>query len=214
MEGLLVIETFIFVMVMVATLAAIAVRRVRLPYTVGLVLVGLFLSVQRLVATEVELTRELILALFVPPLILEAALCPDFRLLRENLVPILALAVPGVIAATLLIGGLVSFGAGLAFSTAAVFGALIAATDPVAVVQLARSLGVPRCLAVAIGGERLFNDGTAIVVFQIALTAALSGLFNPLDGVGAQAVVRFGSVAEMSVGRVSGGLFRTAGWPP
>jgi len=183
MEGFLVTETFIVLMVMVATLVAIAVRRIRLPYTVSLVLVGLFLSVQRFIAIEVELTPELILAIFVPPLIFEAAFHLDFRLLRENLIPILVLAVPGVIAATLLISGVVSLGTGLAFSTATVFGALIAATDPVAVVQLARSLGVPRRLAVAIEGESLFNDGTAIVVFQIALTAALSGVFHPLAGV-------------------------------
>ena len=195
MEGFLVTETFIVLMVMVATLVAIAVRRIRLPYTVSLVLVGLFLSVQRFVAIDMELTPELILAIFVPPLIFEAAFHLDFRLLRQNLAPILLLAVPGVILTTLLIGGLVSAGTGLLLSTATVFGALIAATDPVAVVQLARHLGVPRRLAVAIEGESLFNDGTAMVVFQIAVTAAISGVFNPLAGLMDFLVVALGGMA-------------------
>jgi CPA1 family monovalent cation:H+ antiporter len=195
MEGFLATETLIVLMVTVATLVAIAVRRIRLPYTVSLVLVGLFLSVQRFLVIEVELTPELILAIFVPPLIFEAAFHLDFRLLRQNLMPILILAVPGVIVATLLIAGVVNLGTGLPLSVSIVFGALIAATDPVAVVHLARSLGVPRRLAVAIEGESLFNDGTSIVVFQIALVAAVSGAFNPMEGMLNFLVVALGGMA-------------------
>jgi CPA1 family monovalent cation:H+ antiporter len=146
------------------------------------------------------------LAIFVPLLIFEAAFHRETRLLRQNLVPILVLAVPGVIAATLLIGGVVSLGTGLAFSTASLFGALIAATDPLAVVQLARSLGVPRRLAVAIEGESLFNDGTAIVVFRIALTAALSDVFHPLPGVLDFLVVALGGMAVVVTGLLSGNV--------
>jgi CPA1 family monovalent cation:H+ antiporter len=156
---------------------AVVVRRVRLPYTVSLVLVGLFISIRRPIAVEV--TPELILSIFVPPLIFEAAFHLDYRLLRKNLASIIMLAVPGVILTTLFVGGMVALGAKLSFATAAVFGALIAATDPVAVVALFRALGVPRQLAAAVEGESLFNDGTAIVVFNIALTAALTGVFDP-----------------------------------
>jgi CPA1 family monovalent cation:H+ antiporter len=181
MEEFLTAEALVIVLVLVATLVAIAVRQIRLPYTVSLVLVGLFISIQRPIAVEV--TPELILAIFVPPLIFEAAFHLDFRLLRSNLTPIIMLAVPGVLLTTLFVGGMVALGAGLSFATAAVFGALIAATDPVAVVALFRTLGVPRQLAAAVEGESLFNDGTAIVVFNIALTAALTGVFDPLGGV-------------------------------
>ena len=174
------IETLIIVLVLVATLVAIAVRRIRLPYTVALVLVGLFITIWHPLA--IELTPELILSLFVPPLIFEAAFHLDFGLLRDNLMPILVLAVPGVLLTTLLVGGMVAAGTGLPLATAAVFGALIAATDPVAVVALFRALGVPGRLAVAVEGESLFNDGTAIVVFKIALAAALSGVFEPMAG--------------------------------
>jgi CPA1 family monovalent cation:H+ antiporter len=75
-----------------------------------------------------------------------------------------------------------ALGAGVAIGTAAVFGALIAATDPVAVVSLFRALGVPRTLALTVEGESLFNDGTAIVIFRIALAAVLTGTFDPLTG--------------------------------
>ncbi len=181
MEEFLGTQTIIVLLVVVATLVAIVGRRIRLPYTVSLVLVGLFISIQR--PLDVEITPELIMVIFVPPLIFEAAFHLDFRMLRDNLAPIMVLAVPGVILTTLLVGGIVALGAGLPLGATFVFGALIAASDPVAVIALFRALGVPHRLAVAVEGESLFNDGTAIVVFQIALVAALSGVFDPLTGV-------------------------------
>ena len=181
MEEFLTAEALVIALLLVASLVAIAVRRIRLPYTVSLVLVGLFISAQRPLAVRV--TPELILSIFVPPLIFEAAFHLDYRLLRVNLGPIIMLAVPGVLITTLFVGGAVALGTGLPFVVAVVFGALIAATDPVAVVALFRALGVPRQLAAAVEGESLFNDGTAIVVFNIALTAALTGAFDPVAGV-------------------------------
>jgi CPA1 family monovalent cation:H+ antiporter len=201
MEEFLTIEALVIVLVLVATLVAVVVRRIRLPYTVSLVLVGLFISIQRPVAIEV--TPELILSIFVPPLIFEAAFHLDYRLLRKNLASIIMLAVPGVILTTLFVGGMVALGARLSFATAAVFGALIAATDPVAVVALFRALGVPRELAAAVEGESLFNDGTAIVVFNIALTAALTGVFDPAAGLFDFLRVAFGG---MGVGLALGWL--------
>lgn len=181
MEEFITIETLIIELVLVATLVAIVVGRIRLPYTVALVLVGFFISVQS--PLDVRVTPELILDLFVPPLIFEAAFHVDYRLLRDNLGVILILAVPGVIVTTMLVGGIVALGTELALSAAIVFGALISATDPVAVVALFRALGVPPRLAVAVEGESLFNDGTAIVVYSIALEAATSGAFDPVAGV-------------------------------
>ncbi len=193
MEEFMTVEALIIVLVLVATLVAIAARRLRLPYTVSLVLIGLFISLQRPV--DVEVTPELILFIFVPPLIFEAALHLDFKLLRSNLPLIVMLAVPGVLLSTLFVGGMVAVGARLPFAVAAVFGALISATDPVAVVALFRTLGVPRQLAAAVEGESLFNDGTAIVIFNIALTAAISGVFDPLAGLLDFMRVAFGGMA-------------------
>jgi CPA1 family monovalent cation:H+ antiporter len=194
MEDLFEIESLIVLLVLIATLVAIAVRRIRLPHTVALVLVGLAITVRQPLDI-IELTPELILSLFVPPLIFEAAFHLDLRLLRENLSSILVLAVPGVLISALLVGGIVSLATGLPIATAIVFGALIAATDPVAVVALFRELGVPRRLATAVEGESLFNDGTAIVIFQIALGVALTGNFDPTRGVFDFFEIAFGGMA-------------------
>jgi CPA1 family monovalent cation:H+ antiporter len=180
MNEFLTAESIVVILVLVTTLVAIVANRRRLPYTVTLVVIGLLIAIPT--TLELEATPDLILAIFVPPLVFEAAFHLDLNQLRENLAPILLLAVPGVLLTTLLVGGMTALGAGMAFGTAVVFGALIAATDPVAVVSLFRALGVPRKLALTVEGESLFNDGTAIVVFRIAVAAALTGIFEPLTG--------------------------------
>jgi CPA1 family monovalent cation:H+ antiporter len=176
MERFLSTETLIIELLLIASLVAIAVRRLRIPYSVALVVVGLLLTTQSPV--EINLTPELILALFVPPLIFEAAFHLNVNDLRTSLPTILLMAVPGVVFTTLIVGGLLTFGLGLALPTALVFGSLIAATDPVAVVSLFRILGVPKRLSVLIEGESLFNDGTAIVLFNLMLVFALTGDFD------------------------------------
>jgi monovalent cation:H+ antiporter, CPA1 family len=182
MEKFLTTEALIIELLLIVSIVAIAVRRLRVPYTVALVIVGLLISIQS--PLEIELTPELILALFVPPLVFEAAFHLNLRDLQRNLVGILLLAVPGVIITTLIVGGILSLGTSLTLPLALVFGALIAATDPVAVVALFRALGVPKRLAVLIEGESLFNDGTAIVLFNLMLVVALTGSFDLLDSIG------------------------------
>ncbi len=98
MEGFLSVETLTIELLFVAALVAIAARRLRLPYTVALVLVGLLITFRQ--PLEIELTPEIILALFVPPLVFEAAFHVEFRRLREALLPILVLAIPGVLLTT------------------------------------------------------------------------------------------------------------------
>jgi Na+:H+ antiporter len=170
MEQFRATETLMIELLLIVSLVAIAVRRLRVPYTVALVVVGLLITFQQ--PLEIDLTPELILALFVPPLVFEAAFHLDVHRLRDNLVPILVLAVPGVLLTTVMVGVIVAAGANLSLTTALVFGALISATDPVAVVALFRALGAPKSLTVLMEGESLFNDGTAIVVFNLMLAAA------------------------------------------
>ncbi len=174
------------ILLFIATLVGLVTRRLRLPYTVGLVLMGLVLGLinqsqmVNLPAFIVDLgpivretiTPQIILGILVTPLIFEAAFHLSWDDLRRDLGLILALAVPGVILTTLLVGGIVSLGAELtgieiSLSLALVFGAMMSATDPVSVVALFRSLGVPKRLQVLMEGESLFNDGTAIVVFAL-----------------------------------------------
>jgi CPA1 family monovalent cation:H+ antiporter len=195
----LTIESIVVALVLVTTLVAIGARRLRLPYTVSLVVMGLLIAIPT--SLEIEATPEIILAIFVPPLIFEAAFHLEFSQLRDNLVPILILAVPGVLVTTVLVGALTAVGAGMALASAIVFGSLIAATDPVAVVSLFRTLGVPRQLSLTVEGESLFNDGTAIVVFRIAVVAAMTGAFDPVTGLYDFARVALGG---MAVGLVLG----------
>lgn len=174
---------------LIAALVNLITQRLRIPYTIGLVLVGFSLTFIKQLPT-ISITPELILTLLVPPLVYEAAFLLDFSDLRRELRLVTLLAVPGVILTTLLVGGMVALGSGISLPYALVFGALIAATDPVAVVALFRSLGAPRRLQVLLEGESLLNDGTAIVLFNLMLTTALTGKFNP--GLG---IVQFSIVA-------------------
>jgi len=174
------IETLILELLLIVSIVAVVVRRFRIPYTVGLVLAGLALSFRPPI--ELELTPELILAILLPPLLFEAAFHLNFDHLRRNVGTILLLAIPGVIVTMLITGGIVSFGGGLPLGAALVFGALIAATDPVSVVGIFRRIGAPKRMEVLLEGESLFNDGTAIVLFGIALAAMGTGQLDVVQG--------------------------------
>jgi monovalent cation:H+ antiporter, CPA1 family len=201
MEQFLATETLIIELLLIVSIVAIAVRRMRIPYTVALVLVGFLITFQS--AIKFELTPELILALFVPPLVFEAAFHLNLVELRRNLPAILLLAVPGVILTSFIVGGILVLGPKLSLPLALVFGALISATDPVAVVALFRTLGVPKRLSVLIEGESLLNDGTAIVLFKIMLAVALTNQFKPLEGLVNFLII---SIGGLIVGLVLGWL--------
>ena len=172
MEQFLATETIIIELLLIVSLVALVVRRLRIPYTVALVVVGLLITFQK--PLEIALTPELILSLFIPPLVFEASFHLEFKNLRENWLPIAGLAIPGVLLTTFIVGAIVSWGVGIPLASGLVFGALIAATDPVAVVALFKALGAPKRLTTLVESESLFNDGTAIVVFKLLLAVALS----------------------------------------
>lgn len=178
---LITLEEITVLLLLIASAVAVLARRLRIPYTVGLVLIGLALSL--LSPSRIQVSPQIILALLVPPLIFEAAFHLRLDDLRRDFWLILLLAVPGVILTTLFVGGVVALGTGLAIQSALVFGALVSATDPVAVVALFRRLGVPRRLQVLLEGESLFNDGTAIVMFNVMIAIALSSRFSLVGGV-------------------------------
>jgi CPA1 family monovalent cation:H+ antiporter len=165
----------------VATAVAIATRRVRVPYTVALVLAGLGLGATGL-GGDVHLTKDLLYAVFLPGLIFEAAYNLTLKEIRDNARAILGLAVPGVIVSMgatawiLVSASATSFAPAFSWPVALVFSALIAATDPIAVVALFKTLGAPRRLSVLVEGESIVNDGTAAVLFGIVLAAAAGGV--------------------------------------
>lgn len=175
------VEAVFVTLFAVATAVALVARWLKVPYTVALVVAGLVLGTIQFIHPP-SLTKELLYALFLPGLVFEAAFHLDFQRFWQNKLAIHALAVPGVAAAIgltalLLLPALrflhVSEGFGL--SHALVFAALIAATDPIAVVALFKSLGAPKRLAILIEGESLLNDGTAVVFFTLILGAVIGG---------------------------------------
>lgn len=171
--GIIGIELSVVALVSVAALVAIVVRRMRIPYTVALVLVGLALSL--VVEFDVEISSDLILAVLVPPLIFEATIHLPWRRLKADIAIILTFAIGGTLIGTALVAGLVRPFTDLTWPAALAFGALVSATDPVAVIALFRTLGVSKRLTTLVEGESLFNDGVAIVVFNLALMASLPG---------------------------------------
>jgi monovalent cation:H+ antiporter, CPA1 family len=175
------IETTLVILFSVATAAAIAARLVKIPYTAVLVLSGIVLGTFHLVDPP-KLTHELLFGIILPGLLFEAAFNIDVKIFLRSKIAITALAIPGVVATIVLAGG----GTALAISALSghrdftlkqglIFGSLVAATDPIAVVAIFRELRVPARLATLVEGESLLNDGTSIVLYSLLL-AAVTGL--------------------------------------
>ena len=172
-------------LLLLASLSAVVLRRLRFPYTIGLVVAGILLGLAPagLRALEplrdIRLTPDVVLYVFVPTLMYPAAVHLDARLLRQNLAPVLLLAGPGVILSAAVVGGIVGMLGSLSWGAALLFGALIAATDPIAVVALFKDMRVAGRLAVLVDGESLLNDAVAVVLFSIVLSVTQSGAVGP-----------------------------------
>jgi CPA1 family monovalent cation:H+ antiporter len=158
-------------LIAVAGIAALLVRRLAIPYTVTLVVVGLAAATV-LPRNELAVSSQLVLLVLVPGLVFEAALRIDINHLRRTVGGIALLAAPGVIISAAIVAAVLNLATGLPLGLGLVVGAIVAATDPVAVIATFRRLKAPRALATLVEGESLFNDGTALVVFAIAVKAA------------------------------------------
>ena len=155
------VEVQVLVLLLIAAMVGMGARRLRIPYTLALVVAGLVLGFVRLDALQgLALNKDLLLLLFLPPLLFEAALHIDLREFRRDLAPILTLAIPGVLIATLatacmLFGALGSTGmvTGFGWPHAFLMASVITATDPISVLALFRQLGVPKRLYLLVEGE-------------------------------------------------------------
>uniref|UniRef100_UPI003D144461 cation:proton antiporter n=1 Tax=Sedimenticola sp. TaxID=1940285 RepID=UPI003D144461 len=169
--------------VAVATLALS--KKLRLPNTVILVMMGIALAQLAgnagygiPILHELAISPDLILYVFLPALIFDSALHLNPRTLRHNLGPILTLAVPGLLLSTGLIGLIVWLATPIPLEGALLLGAILSATDPVAVVSLFRQLGAPERLTTLVEGESLFNDATAIVLARILIGVIAAGTLS------------------------------------
>ncbi len=190
-------------MLLVAALVALIARRLRLPYTVGLVLTGIGLTLARVGAGAV-LTPRLIFEAFLPPLLFEAALTLHWREVRRDALPVLVLSTFGVALSALVVTVGMTTVAGWPVAPALLFGVLIAATDPVSVIATFKENRVVGRLRLLVEAESLFNDGVAAVFFALALSwvEGQSGL-TPLR---ALLALLWTSAGGIGVGLAVGGL--------
>jgi CPA1 family monovalent cation:H+ antiporter len=181
-ETFILIEEVVILLLFIASLVGIIARRFRVPYTLGLVVIGLLITL--LPQVDIAIQPTLIFALLIPQIVFEGAFHLNINDLRRDIVPILIFAIPGVILTMGVVGAFVSWGTGIPIIYTLVFGAIVAAIDPVAVIALFRNLGVPKRLQVLLEGESLLNDGTSIVLFGLVLTFAITGAqFNLITSV-------------------------------
>ncbi len=188
----------------VAAVVAIVSRPLRMPYSVALVLVGLFAGIVATAigpGTEIVVPPEIVLAVLLPGLVFEAAYRLELDRLRPMVGHLALLTVPGVLISAAVVALALNLGTGLRLDLAFIVGAMVSATDPAAVVATFKRLTVPPTLATMVEGESLFNDGTGLVVFAIALLA-LQAPLGPAD-----AIVRFvGAVVVSSAIGLAGGF--------
>jgi CPA1 family monovalent cation:H+ antiporter len=149
----------------VATLPQVISWFRHIPYTLLLVIVGLGLALVDV--RLVNLSPELILSIFLPPLLFEAAWNLKWSGLKENLVPISLFAIFGVMISVVGVAFGINQLVGVSLPTALLVGATLSATDPVSVIALFRELGAPKRLTTLMEGESLFNDGVAVVAFSL-----------------------------------------------
>lgn len=180
-----IIVTVICLLLIVSAFTQLVSKYTKIPFTILLIVVGFLLSY--LTKNEHGILQNLIqyqgypdILLFVclPTLIFEAAFTMDGRLLRQNIIPILALSIPGLFLSTFLIGLIVYLLTPFTFPIGLLIGAILSATDSVAVVAIFKQLNVPKRLSILIEGESLFNSSTAFVVVKAALFIILTASFT------------------------------------
>ena len=205
MQHIIAHEVGVYVgLLLIACAVGIVARSLtHLPYTIALTLVGLVISFFHFgpEIAETGFGKELIFFVMLPPLLFQGALHLELNRLLEHFWPICIFAIVGVLISTFVIGGTVFFFGGIdTLLVALLFGAMISPTDPVSVLAIFKTTGVPDNLRYLVEGESLFNDGTGVVIFTIILEMILSGgEFHA-----AHAAVEFVKVA--AGGLVLGGL--------
>lgn len=201
-------------LIAVAALSALA-RAIDVPYPILLVLGGLGLGFVPGVP-EVRLDPDLVLVLFLPPLLYSAAFFSSLRDLKRDLRPISTLAIGLVLATTVTVAVVAhTMIEGLPWAAAFALGAIVSPTDPIAATTIARRLGAPRRMVTILEGESLINDGTALVAYKVAVAAAVGGSISLLDASFDFVAGAVGGVAiGLAVGYVVAAVRRRLDDPP
>ena len=189
-------------MLLLAVAVSMTARKLRMPYTVGLVLAGIVFAFAPL-TVEVPLTKAFVFGVLLPPLIFEASYQLSWTDLRRQLGVILVLATVGVGLSTIVVAAGMHLALGWNWGIAALVAALLSATDPVSVIAIFKHTGLKGKLRVLIESESLFNDGTAAALFATAVAAA-SGRGMSLPHAAWQLIVVV--VGGIGIGAAVGGL--------
>ncbi|HEY9662106.1 MAG TPA: sodium:proton antiporter, partial [Allocoleopsis sp.] len=194
------------VLLLVATAVALLSRRLRIPYVTGLVLAGL--AIANFLPGRIGLDSSLILNLFLPILLFEAAINTDISRLRSTIKPISLLAGPGVVIASGVAGVVLKFGLGLDWITALLLGTILAITDTVSVIAVFKEVAVPSRLTTIVEGESLLNDGVALVIFGLILKFHATGSVSATEVIQQLLLVIVGgSLVGLALGYLATGLF-------
>ncbi|MFT6644620.1 MAG: CPA1 family monovalent cation:H+ antiporter, partial [Patiriisocius sp.] len=222
-EGIHIAElmTGITLLMLVAAITTIFSKKIdKLPLTIGLVFVGIGVSYAAEYVpgfgslSTFELSPDLVLFVFIPTLIFESAFNLNARHVMRNILPILTLAVPGLLLSTAIIGFIMAVFSPFDLMVALLLGAILSATDPVAVISIFKSLGVPERLTVLVEGESLFNDATSLVLATLLIGILTAGTFSGdvvVSGVGEFFVVFLGGafvgwLLALAVGQMLGAI--------
>jgi CPA1 family monovalent cation:H+ antiporter len=180
-------------LLLIAAIVAMIARRLHVPYSIGLVLAGIGMALLPF-SPEVELTKELVFTILLPPLIFEAAFQLRWHELRRELPVVLVLATAGVLLSALLTAVGMHVLVRWSWMTAIIFGILIAATDPVAVIAIFKDSKAHGRTRLLVEAESLFNDATAAVAFGIVLTIFTGGYITVTGAARTLLVVVLGSI--------------------
>lgn len=166
-------EVFVVLVAAASIVAVLSRRLVVVPYSVALVLLGVAVAVLR-PPVELHIEPQLILAVLLPALVFEGAYRTDVRLLIPSLPAVLLLALPGVLVTALLVAAVLAVVIGLDFRLSFLVGTMVAATDPAAILAVMAQSRATRRLTTLVEAESLFNDGTGVVIFSIAVGALVA----------------------------------------
>jgi CPA1 family monovalent cation:H+ antiporter len=171
--------TFQIFLILLAALAgtALLARRIDVAPAILLLLAGIALAFVPGMPT-VELPPQLVLLVFLPPLIYSASVAMSWREFRANLRPIIMLSVGCVIFTACAVATATHFLIGLPWGIGFLLGAIVAPPDVVAPLAIARKLGMPRRILVILEGEGLANDATALILYRFAVVAISTGAFS------------------------------------
>jgi CPA1 family monovalent cation:H+ antiporter len=200
--------TVVLEILLIAAAVGILAKRVRIHYNIALVLAGVLVGASKLIP-RIGLDASVVLQVFLPILLFEAAISTDLRRLRENLDAVLLLSVPGMLASVVVGGAILRLGLGLPWPVALLLGAVLATTDTIAVIAGFRKVRAPARLNAIVENDSLFNDGTALVTFATLLGVALEGRFDVGRGLAELAwVIGAGLAVGVAVGYLASLLMR------